>query len=117
MLKIIGGESTSVTKEMTSSWSETTLQTILSNYNLEDIFNADKFGLFYQCLPNKTYHLKEEKCSGKKKSKIRLTRIAAASATGEKLPIFVIWKSKNLQFQECQAPTLQVQITKEELDE
>ena len=80
---------------MTSSWSETTLPTILSNYKLEDIFNADEFGLFYQCLPDKTYHLKGEKCSGEKKSKIRLTEIAAASAIEEKLPMFVIWKSKN----------------------
>ena len=29
------------------------------------------------------------------KSKVRLTGMAAASATGEKLPMFVIWKSKN----------------------
>ena len=68
-LKINGGESKSVTKAMNSSWSETTLPTILSNYKLEDIFNADEFGLFYQCLPDKTYHLKGEKCSGKKKAK------------------------------------------------
>ena len=30
------------------------------------------------------------------KNKVRLTGMAAASATGEKLPMFVIWKSKNL---------------------
>ena len=94
-LKIVGGESKSVTKEMINSWSEITLPTILSNYKLEDIFNADEFGLFYQCLPDKTYHLKGEKCSGEKKSKFRLTEMAAASAIGEKLPMFVIWKSKN----------------------
>ena len=94
-MKIIVGESKSVTKEMTSSWSETTLPTILSNYKLENIFNADEFGLFYQCLPDKTYHLKREKCSAGKKSKVRLTGMAAASAVGEKLPMLVIWKSKN----------------------
>ena len=66
-MKIIGGESKSVTKEMTSSWSEITLPTILSNYKLEDIFNAGEFGLFYQYLPDKTYHLEGEKCSRKKK--------------------------------------------------
>ena len=54
---------------MTSSWSEITLPTILSNYKLEDIFNAGEFGLFYQYLPDKTYHLEREKCSGKKKAK------------------------------------------------
>ena len=80
---------------MTSSWSETTLLTILSNYKLENILNADEFGHFYQCLPDKAYHLKGEKCSGGKKSKVRLTGMAAASAVGEKLSMFVIWKSKN----------------------
>ena len=93
-MKVIGGESKSVTPEMTSSWNETTLPTILSNYKLEDIFNADEFGLFYQCLPDKTYHLKGEKCSGGKKSKVRFTGMAAGSAAGEKLPMFVIGKSK-----------------------
>ncbi|XP_037783522.1 tigger transposable element-derived protein 6-like [Penaeus monodon] len=94
-LKNIGAESKSVSPHMTSSWNETTLPTILSNYKLEDAFNADEFGLFYQCLPDKTYHFKGEKCSGGKKSKVRFTRMAAASAKGEKLPMFVIGKSKS----------------------
>ena len=80
---------------MTSSWSETTLPTIFSNYKLQNIFNADEFGLFYQCLPDETYHLKGEHCSEGKKSKVRFTGMAAASAVREKLPMFVIWKSKN----------------------
>ncbi|XP_065647138.1 tigger transposable element-derived protein 4-like [Hydra vulgaris] len=93
--KIISGESAAVTNNMTASWNETTLPTLLLNYKLENIFNADEFGLFYQCLPNKTYHLSQEKCFGGKNSKVRLTGIAAGSATGEKLPMFVIGKSKN----------------------
>nr|XP_047146159.1 tigger transposable element-derived protein 4-like [Hydra vulgaris] len=93
--KIISGESAAVTNNMTASWNETTLPTLLMNYKLENIFNADEFGLFYQCLPNKTYHLSREKCFGGKNSKVRLTGIAAGSATGEKLPMFVIGKSKN----------------------
>ena len=79
---------------MTAPWNEATLQTLLSNYNLEDTFNADEFGLFYQCLPSKTYHLSGEKCSGGKNSKVRLIGMAAASATGEKLETFGIGKSK-----------------------
>ena len=81
------------TSEMTASWDETTLPTIISNYKLEDIFNADEFGLFYQALPNKTLHLKSEKCVDGKHSKTRLTGMAAANAVGEKLPMFVIGKS------------------------
>ena len=60
---------------------------------LENIFNAGEFGLFYQCLPNKTLHLKGEKCSGGKHSKVRLTGLAAGNAYGERLQMFVIGKS------------------------
>ena len=93
-LKIIGSKSKSITKEMTNSWRETTLPTILSNFKLEEVFNANEFGPFCQCLPDKKYHLNGEKCFGEK-IKVRLTGMAAAKATGEKLSMFVIWKSKN----------------------
>ena len=79
---------------MTVAWNETTLPTVLSNYKLENVCNADEFGLFYQCLPTKTYHPSREKCSRGKNSKVRLTDMAAASATGEKFPMFVVGKSK-----------------------
>ena len=91
--KNISGESKAVTEEMTAPWTETTLPTILSRYPLVNIFYADKFALFYQCLPNKTLHLKGEKCSGGKHSKIRLTGLAAGNAYGERLPMFVIGKA------------------------
>lgn len=91
--KTVAGEAKSCTPEMTASWDETTLPTIISNYKLEDIYNADEFGLFYQALPDKTLHLKSEKCVGGKHSKTRLTGMAAANAVGEKLPMFVIGKS------------------------
>ncbi|XP_057296214.1 tigger transposable element-derived protein 4-like [Hydractinia symbiolongicarpus] len=71
--KTIAGESRSVTEEITAPWSETTLPTILSRFPLENIFNADEFGLFFQCLPN--------------------TGLAAGNALGERLQMFVIGKS------------------------
>ena len=71
------------------------LPTYLSNYDLEDIYNADEFGLFYQCLPNKNYLLKLERCYVGKLSKIRIAGMAAANATGDKLPMFIIGKAKN----------------------
>ena len=92
--KTVVGETNSVQPEMVASWFETTLPTLLSNYKLEDICNADKFGLFYQCLPNKTLHLKSEEYSGGKNSKIRIIGLAAANSVGDKLPMFVIGKSK-----------------------
>nr|XP_047123180.1 tigger transposable element-derived protein 6-like [Hydra vulgaris] len=83
--KIISGESAAVTNNMIASWNETTFPTLLLNYKLKNIFNADEFGLFYQCLPNK------DKCFWEKNSKVRLTGIAAGSATGEKL-LMCYWK-------------------------
>ena len=50
---------------MTASWFETRLPTILSNYELPDIYNADEFGLFFQALPSKFLYLKDEKCNAK----------------------------------------------------
>ena len=80
--KTASGESKAVTPEMVAGWNETTLLTLLSNYDLENIYNADEFGLFYQCLPDKSYQLKTEKCSSGKHSKIRITGLAAANAAG-----------------------------------
>ena len=80
----MSGESKAVTSEMVAGWNETTLPTLLSNYDLENIYNADEFDLFYQCLPDKSYQFKTEKCSGGKHSKIRITGLAAANVVGNK---------------------------------
>ena len=78
---------------MTAPWTETTLPTIFSRYPSENIFNADEFGLFYQCLPNKILHSKEEKCSDRKHSIVPLTGLAAGNIYEERLQMFVIGKS------------------------
>ena len=57
---------------------------------------ADEFGLFFQALSNRTLELKDEKFTGGKHIKVRLTGMSAATATGEKLPLLLIGKSKNL---------------------
>ena len=102
---------------MVAPWNETTLPTLLSKYDLKDIFNADEFGLFYQCLPYKTYPFKGKKCSGGRNSKVRLTVIAAGNVIGEKLPIFAIGKSKTPPcFKHRKKFTLLMQIPKEEWD-
>ena len=87
--KTISGESNSVTPEMVNAWSETPLPTLLYNYDLKDIYNADEFALFYQCVPNKS-----EKCAGGKSSKVRITGMASVNAAGDKLPMFVIGKAR-----------------------
>ena len=93
--KKISGEGNACTNEMTAPWAETTLPTMLSKYELNQIYNADEFGLFYRAQPEKSLHLKDERCVGGKHSKLRLTGLAVANAVGEKLPMFVIGKSKS----------------------
>ena len=47
ILRLKSGKSQSVTEKRLNPWTETCLPTLLSNYNLNDIYNADKFGLFF----------------------------------------------------------------------
>ena len=49
--KTVAGEASSCTPEMTASWEQTTLPTILSSYNLADIYNADEFGFILSGSP------------------------------------------------------------------
>ena len=93
--KNIAGESKSVTEQMTAPWTKTTLPTILSRYTLKNMFNVDKSGAFCQCLSNNTLHLEREKCSGGKFSKVGLTGLAAGNGYSDRLPKFVVGKSKN----------------------
>lgn len=59
---------------------------------LNDVFNADKFELFYQCLPNEGNNLSGGMCT-RGINKVTLTGMALAIVTGEKLQIFFIGKS------------------------
>ena len=69
----------------------------IARYISDNIYNADKMGLFYKCLPNKTYTLKGENAScNRKESKDRLTILVAANMSGtDKLMPLVIGKSAN----------------------
>ena len=52
--------------------------TILSKYVLAVIYNADKFGLFFQVLSSKSLHIKHLKFIGGNFRKARVTGLAAA---------------------------------------
>ena len=74
-------------------WSST-LQSLLLEYSLQDIFNADETVLFFRLLPDKTLEFKGVDCHGGKKSKERLTVMVCANMAGsEKMPLLVIGKS------------------------
>ena len=91
--KKISGEGASCTPEMVSPWKETSLPTLLSNHDLQDIYNADEFRLFYQIHPEKSLHLKKEQCICGKQSKVGITGMAASNALRDKIPMFVKGKS------------------------
>lgn len=46
-VKTLSDKNSVVIDDMVSPWNETILPTLLSNYKLENIFNADEFGLFF----------------------------------------------------------------------
>ena len=96
-IKTVSGESNACTDEMVAPWEQTTLPTILSKYDLNQIYNPHEFGLLYRTQPKKSLHLKNENCVGGKHSKLRLAGLTAANAVGEKLHLFVIGKSKRPQ--------------------
>ena len=87
------GESQRVTKEMTAPWEETALPTILARDQPKDIFNVNKFGLFYEALASKSLHFLGKYCSGRRSSQVRLTGMTASDAFREKFSMFCIGKS------------------------
>jgi len=92
----ICGEAESVKPDDVELWWSTTLPTLLKDYPLENVYNADEFGLFFKLLPDKSLVFKKESCHGGKLSKERVTVLACANATGtHKLRLLVIGKSRS----------------------
>jgi hypothetical protein len=54
---------------------------LIEGYAAEDTYHADETGLFFKCLPDKTYGSSDEKCHGRNKSKNRLTVMVRAFNT------------------------------------
>ncbi|GET03376.1 tigger transposable element-derived protein 6-like [Rhizophagus clarus] len=70
------------------------LQTILQDYTLDNIFNANETGLFFRMAPNQT--LTSAPTPGTKLDKTRITVLLATNAIGtQKLKPLVIGSSKN----------------------
>ena len=59
-------------------------------FEVWDIYKPDEFGLFYQQLPTKTFHLKGEQSAGGKFRKVCLTSLAAGNEVGKKLAMLII---------------------------
>lgn len=81
--KTICGESATVTPEMVNKWHDETLPRLLERYDPSNIYNVDETGLFYQCLPNKTFTFRGQSASrAVKESKQRLTLLLGANMDG-----------------------------------
>ena len=51
--KKLHGEAESVDQKGVDEWQTNCLPALLKQFKAEDIFNADKTGLFYRCLPDR----------------------------------------------------------------
>ena len=88
IFKAASGEAASVDMSTVETWRGSALKELLQLYKHDDIFNADKTGIFFKCLPDKTLDFKGAICTGGKKAKDRLTVLVAANMSGkEKLPL------------------------------
>ena len=91
-LKTLSDENSVVT-DMVAPWNKTILPTLLSNYKLENIFNADEFGLFFQCGSTKTSHMSGEKILWKEKQHGLADRYGSCKHSWGKMAMVLIAKS------------------------
>lgn len=92
--KVCGEQkSVNVSSDQMEEW-QRILSVLLKEYKPDDIYNADKTGLFYRLLPDRTLEFKNVDCHGGKQSKERITPLVCANMSGtDKLPMFVLGKS------------------------
>ena len=75
---------------------QTRLKEILLQYTPADIYNADETGLYFRTTPDRTHAFADEKLSGGKKSKERVTIMVCSNMDGsDKRKLLVIGKSAN----------------------
>lgn len=75
-------------------WS-TSLESLLAGYDLKNVFNMDETSFFFRDLPDSTLNHVADSCKGGKQGKDRVTVALTCSTMGEKLPPWIIGKSKN----------------------
>jgi hypothetical protein len=92
---VFSGESASADEAGAEKWSADILPQILSTYELRDVWNADETGLFYRQQPAKTLAFPNEKVSGAKISKDRISVLLAGNAEGERFPPCIIGTAAN----------------------
>ena len=90
----ISGERGSVNDATVIEWKEK-LPSIISGYQLHNIFNMDETGIFFRALPDKTMHERAKECTGGKRSKDRVTCLLCVNALGDFERTLIIGHSLN----------------------
>ena len=87
------GESASVDDAVCQEWCDK-LEEIVADFEPSNIFNVDETGLFFKCLPDRTFTTVHDDCHDGKRSKERITVLLGANLDGsEKLKPLLIGKS------------------------
>ena len=77
-------------------WTTNVLPKLLHTYDPDDIYNADKTGIYYRALPDGTLTEKPTEISSSKKLKNRITALVSCNMTGtDKCRLQIIGKSKD----------------------
>jgi len=88
------GEKQDYDSEATEHWLTSVWPRIQDRYAASEIYNCDETGLYYWALPEGTMCFKNEKLSGRRKSKERLTDLLTSNMDGsDKRKLFVVGKS------------------------
>lgn len=94
--RIICGEAAAVDPTTVDEWKKRLLS-IIDKYDPNDIYNADKTGLFFKALPNRSLVTSKDTCKGGKRSKERFTVLLCTNMTGtDKLKPLLIGKFSTL---------------------
>lgn len=96
--KVLHGEAGSVDVDAVSDDIKNIVN-IIKRYKLDNVYNTDETGLFFKCLPNRSYvdneSAKDARGTKAMKAKDRVTLYVCTNATGtDKVPLSIIGKSK-----------------------
>lgn len=94
--KKASGEKASANNALADEWKHTTLGELLSQYDEENIYNADETGLYYRATPDGSLTYRHQNISGYKKAMDRVTVLCCTNMAGtDKKKIVLIGKSAN----------------------
>ena len=102
VLQVAHGEKNAADESSASQWKDSRMKELLLQYKAKDIYNADKTGLYYRAMPDRTHALNTEKVSGGKKNKERVTAMVCANMDGsDKRKLMIILQPMDMGIISC----------------